>query len=108
MRVLWLGNIQDVWMLLPLLLLLCAKASAELQSGICLQVIELAHHSGSLVGLTAGDANVVKRHYDEIWHILSKGIDILFANRCASKDTCFTLTAVSPPYPKVVYPITII
>lgn len=46
-----------------------------------MQVVQLAHQSGSLVGLTAGDAHVVSRHYSEIWQILSQGIDILFANR---------------------------
>lgn len=45
------------------------------------QIVALAHQSGSLVGMTAGDANVVNRHYSDIWRVLSKGIDILFANR---------------------------
>lgn len=45
------------------------------------QVVEVSHSCGTLVGMTAGDANVVKRHRDGMWQVLEGGIDFLFANR---------------------------
>ena len=48
------------------------------------QVIDLAHASGAMVAMTAGDANVVHRHRGKIWEALHTGVDMLFANRRAS------------------------
>ena len=48
------------------------------------QVIDLAHASGSMVAMTAGDANVVHRHRGELWEVLHTGVDMLFANRRVS------------------------
>lgn len=45
--------------------------------------MDLAHSSGAVVALTAGDANVVRRHREEIQAVLEGGVDIFFANRSA-------------------------
>lgn len=45
------------------------------------EVVEVSHSCGTLVGMTAGDANVVTRHREEMWQVLEQGIDFLFANR---------------------------
>lgn len=46
-----------------------------------LQVIDVARGAGTVVALTAGDANVVRRHRLEILDVLREGVDILFANK---------------------------
>jgi len=45
------------------------------------EVVEAAHACGTLVGMTAGDANVVTRHREDMWQVLEQGLDFLFANR---------------------------
>ena len=48
------------------------------------QAIDLAHASGGLVAMTAGDAAVVDRHRTEIWDAVRQGVDLVFMNRCGS------------------------
>jgi len=52
-----------------------------LRRGSAPQVVEAAHACGTLVGMTAGDANVVTRHREDMWQVLEQGLDFLFANR---------------------------
>lgn len=52
----------------------------------------MAHASGAVVALTAGDANVVNRHRQQIWDVLIQGVDILFANRWGTSDDVFVCT----------------
>ena len=52
------------------------NAAASIQ-----RAIEVAHSAGTMVALTAGDANVVGRHREDIWRALNGGVDLLFANR---------------------------
>lgn len=48
-----------------------------------LQVMRIAHKAGAKVAMTAGDANVIRRHKTDLWDtmVAERGIDVFFANK---------------------------
>lgn len=51
----------------------------------------MAHQAGATVGMTAGDANVIRRHRSEIWTAVQSGVDVFFANKSAPPPTFLSL-----------------